>query len=82
MNDKTQPPRNHMDPATKDAYIAELEAFALQNERCVNKMDSTGDRCAACNNTSRDGHSGDCKIGRVCDRIRAVREAHRLLGLA
>jgi len=82
MNDKPMPPRNHMDPATKDAYIAELEAFALQTEFSMNKLDSAGDRCPVCKSTARDGHSGDCKIGKVCDRVRAVREAHRLLGLA
>lgn len=79
MTDKPTPPKNHMDPATKDAYLAELEAFVLETERSVNKMDSAGYRCLACNLVSN--HDRDCRVGKMCDRIRTVREAHRLLGL-
>lgn len=81
MTDKPTPPRNHMDSITKDAYLAELEAFALSMEYTVNKMDSKGDRCASCGTSPHSQHLDECKIGKVCEHIRRVREAHRLLGL-
>ena len=73
--------RNHMDPITKEVYLKELENFALQMERCVNKLDCVGGICPICSASARDTHSEGCTVGKVCDRIREVREAHRALGL-